>query len=613
MVMSQALIRKYTRLTFFIVPMTFVSCSSSYASFASLVSQHYQEEQSGHKLGDTAVESGEIETVEIESLIEPEDEPKTITKPDRFDAIQTAMSNMEREQAQLIKKVIDDSAESEININNKVRNESGETRKIETLEDKIKQSSKAEIDENSIALKTKKETTSSTEKDTTSGVSTVPIDSDSAPIEGTIKDINPWKTLSNKKLPKRNAQQRDGGKSAANNRSEVTNKEPNASTMNSQFTGAAAPRATLEAAPIIPTQMRLFVGELKLLRGLKVTRVAIGNGAILKAKTLPGDEVLIIAEQEGVSSLSIWDDRGDVHAFTVTVYQHTNDFEIHEKTVNMRVKIVEFRESALRDVGINWQKSTSGPGLAFAADGVSNNYFQGSDRTGIFSTLPNNLSGSPTYFGIASEISSTINYLQQSGDAVTLAEPMLNCLSGGKASFLAGGEVPYPVTNAVGATSVQFKNYGIQLEIEPVVDSYGRISASIVTEVSQIDSSVTVLGAPGFLTRRTETELNVQQGQTIVISGLVSQNASQDIETIPGLGNIPILGELFKSRNFQKNLTQLVIFVTPEVVNPAEHTAEYVPEIFNEDYSVNRLSVDAILEQGLSEVAPAVPYSERAE
>jgi pilus assembly protein CpaC len=115
---------------------------------------------------------------------------------------------------------------------------------------------------------------------------------------------------------------------------------------------------------------------------------------------------------------------------------------------------------------------------------------------------------------------------------------------------------------------VDYKDYGIKLHLEPLVNAEGDISARIETEVSKIDPTVTVNGYPGFLTRRGNTELNVHEGETIVISGLVDATAANTINKVPGLGQIPVLGELFKSRAFRSNLTDLVVFVTPHVINP---------------------------------------------
>jgi pilus assembly protein CpaC len=145
----------------------------------------------------------------------------------------------------------------------------------------------------------------------------------------------------------------------------------------------------------------------------------------------------------------------------------------------------------------------------------------------------------------------------------------LSTRSGGEAKFLAGGQIPLitPATAFAPAT-ITYKDYGIKLSIQPVADDKGNVTTIIKTEVSSIDTSVAVQGNPGFLTRATDSEVNVQAGQTIVISGLVNSELAKDVTRVPGLSNIPILGALFRSTNFRNNRTDLVIFVTPTVVDP---------------------------------------------
>ena len=149
-----------------------------------------------------------------------------------------------------------------------------------------------------------------------------------------------------------------------------------------------------------------------------------------------------------------------------------------------------------------------------------------------------------------------------------MAEPKLVSRSGGQAEFLAGGEVPIPISNALGALNVTFRQFGIILKIAPIADAEGFISTTIEVEVSTIDPAIAVNGIPGFATRRTRTEMNVRQGQTMVLSGLFSSEESKTVAKLPGLGSIPILGELFKSRDFRNNRTDLVIFVTPYIIDP---------------------------------------------
>ncbi len=238
-----------------------------------------------------------------------------------------------------------------------------------------------------------------------------------------------------------------------------------------------------------------------------------------------------------------------------------------DKMVFMNVKITEFNKSKLENLGIDWDNPISGPSAAFAVDVAANKTFRVTPATPAFSNgLPVDLTTSPLgYFGIATEISSRINFLVNSGDALILAEPRLSTRSGGEAKFLAGGEIPLPTTGSLGQSNVEFKEFGISMNIKPVVDRDDNILATVSTELSAVDNSVAVDGIPGFLTRRTETDISIRSGQTLVISGLINQEAAKDINGLKGFSEIPILGALFRSKNFRNRVTELVIFVTPTV------------------------------------------------
>jgi pilus assembly protein CpaC len=165
-----------------------------------------------------------------------------------------------------------------------------------------------------------------------------------------------------------------------------------------------------------------------------------------------------------------------------------------------------------------------------------------------------------------------INLAVNNGDAYVLATPELSARSGGKAEFLAGGQIPIiSPASASSPASVTFKDYGIKLVIEPVADAKNNVSALLRTEVSNVDNSVAVGGNPGFLTRKTDSEFNVKTGETIVLSGLVNTEIQKDISKLPGLGDLPVLGSLFRSKNFRSGRTDLVIFVTPSVIDPASN------------------------------------------
>ncbi len=319
---------------------------------------------------------------------------------------------------------------------------------------------------------------------------------------------------------------------------------------------------------LVRENLDMFVGEVKVLGQRKIDRVAIGQGAVIRADVLDSDELLVIAEAAGSSSLRLWYSDGHQADYNIRVTGEDPETRFRmEKMVKMRVRMVEFRKSALTRLGIDWADSLTGPTISAAGDAVSNTLFRPEFED--FSGLPLAVDPVAAYFGIASNLTSRINAMALDGDAKILAEPVLSGTNGGIASFLAGGEVPYPTVGANGEPIVDFKEYGIRLEVEPRIDSGGNVLASIQTEISQLDPTVTVQGAPGLLTRRAHTQVNVKSGQTIVISGLLSSEVSKDIARLPGIGRLPVLGRLFRSDNVRNNVSELVIFITPEVIDPA--------------------------------------------
>ncbi len=311
----------------------------------------------------------------------------------------------------------------------------------------------------------------------------------------------------------------------------------------------------------------MFAGQVDVLGEVAVSRVAVGNGDIIDAEVLRTGELLVMAQAPGSSSLRLWHDDGTQSDYNIRVSESDPETRVRmERMVRMRVRLVEFRKSALGRLGIDWSDSAAGPGLSTVGDVVGNNLFRPEAQG--FSGLPNNVAPFSTYFGIASNITSRINFLASNGDASTLAEPVLTARNGGSASFLAGGEVPYPSVGTNGQTVVQFKEYGIKLDVSPRIDGAGNVQTIVETEISQLDPAVSVLGAPGLLTRRAQTQVNVRSGETIVISGLLSSEQSTDVDRVPGIGRLPVIGAFFRSTNKRSAVTELVIFVTPEVIEP---------------------------------------------
>jgi pilus assembly protein CpaC len=258
-----------------------------------------------------------------------------------------------------------------------------------------------------------------------------------------------------------------------------------------------------------------------------------------------------------------------------------------EKMISMDVRVVEFPTKALKEIGLKW-----GAVGGVAVGGVWGPIHHNSGAAEISSVVGGPIVGVgglplqiPSGINVRSIINlgfnAQLNFMEQNGSAVILARPVLSTRSGTKASFLAGGEIPYTVSNLTG-TTVEFKSYGIKLDIEPKVDQNGVIRAKILSEVSDIDPSISTASGPALRIRKTESEFNVRQGNTIVLSGLLKRDRNVTVDKIPFLGDMPILGALFRSKRFQDDQTELVIFVTPTAVDKNTVEQQQVLDRVNE-------------------------------
>ncbi|MEX3933565.1 type II and III secretion system protein family protein [Paraburkholderia phymatum] len=354
----------------------------------------------------------------------------------------------------------------------------------------------------------------------------------------------------------------------------------------------------------------LYKGEVRMLDVPgTVKRIAIGNGKLVTANVVDG-RVMLLAESAGMTSLVVWNEKGVALQTTVRVAKGDvgmsaaqlrsvlasvpgvrvqelgpnivlsgsvhrdraaavkaaiadmsnvidtttiDEGDALKKTLHFKVQIMEVTRTGQKDIGIAWDSQFAGPQ-------VSGQGLFGSGAT----------SGANFFLaGIASTITSRINFAINNGDAYILAAPELNTKSGGTATFLAGGEVPIPKAGALGTTDVEYKPYGIRLNIKPVVDANDIISATVQTEISQIDPSVSFGGFPGFLTRSASSDISLRAGETIAISGLVSADAMSASAGMPYLARLPIIGQLFRSDSFRAKNSDLVIFVTPMISEPS--------------------------------------------
>jgi len=282
--------------------------------------------------------------------------------------------------------------------------------------------------------------------------------------------------------------------------------------------------------------------------------------------------------------------------------------------VNLQVKIAEVSRTLVKEIGVNLlSRDTTGGFLFGIAQGRSFGTIGNADLSAFPKLDASSLFGLPTgslslpfnpgtgqfinpaspgtafdlsnlglgagkssvglagrLFGI--DVAAALDLAENDGLVTTLAEPNLTALSGETASFLAGGEIPIPVSQTLGSVSIEYKQYGVSLAFTPTVLGNGRISMRVRPEVSQLSAtgSVTLNGfnVPSFTTRRAETTVELGSGQSFMIGGLLSNGHNNSTDKAPGLGDLPIIGALFRSNKFTHSESELVIIVTPYLVKP---------------------------------------------
>lgn len=234
--------------------------------------------------------------------------------------------------------------------------------------------------------------------------------------------------------------------------------------------------------------------------------------------------------------------------------------------VNLRVRIAEVSRNFSRTVGSQFATvgQTGRTDLKF-------NLNSGGNKVG------STLSAIGRFLGL--DINAALDLAEQDGLVTTLAEPNLTALSGETANFRAGGEFPLVTSNGLSGSSVTYKPFGVSLSYTPVVLANGRISLRVAPEVSEI-SSVSIVGGTqtaAISTRNAETTVELGSGQSFMIAGLIQNNSINSIDKTPGLGDVPILGNLFRSSSFKRGETELVIVVTPYLVKPVEERDVHLP------------------------------------
>lgn len=303
-------------------------------------------------------------------------------------------------------------------------------------------------------------------------------------------------------------------------------------------------------------RLTLYAGESKLLELAGAKRLVVGAPTVLEAKALDETQVLLNGKEPGQTSLLVWDRHGQKTAYEVEVLASG----LKRALIEIDVQVLEIADGVQWDVGLDWTGTLQGQ--AGAAGGLA------SPLAVLEASPPPLLS-----FGSFSRgpLSARLDALLQNNKARILAKPRLVTVSGGKARFLSGGQIPVAQVDKDGRTSAQYKDYGVSLDIEPKSDDDGNVNATVRAELSDIDPANSVStgnGAvlPAIKTRWVETSIFVKKNSTLVLAGLLQQQDGDVTKGVPLLSQIPVLGELFKHHEVTHRNSELVIFLTPRVL-----------------------------------------------
>ena len=312
-----------------------------------------------------------------------------------------------------------------------------------------------------------------------------------------------------------------------------------------------------------------------------ITRLAVGDPKIADVQVNGNQAFLLTGVSQGATSLMIWTAcsssprqsmvfvKGKATSALTSLSLSPSEDPSLPSQVQTDIRFVEVSRSKLKEASTNFL-------------GAGTHFFLGSPNLlspseGVF-RLPVSTDSFNVGFG-GGRVKAMINALERSGFAYTLARPSLLAMSGQSASFLAGGEVPIPVPSAGSDTiSIEYKEFGIRLTLTPTVIDRNRISLKVAPEVSELDYSNAVqiegIQVPALTVRRTDTSVSLADGESFVISGLISSNNRSTISKFPGLGDIPILGAFFRDSNISREEKELLMIVTPHLVQPLAANAQ---------------------------------------
>lgn len=341
--------------------------------------------------------------------------------------------------------------------------------------------------------------------------------------------------------------------------------------------------------------LELEVGSSHVLRHKSVQRLAVGNGQVVQASALSPTEAIVFGKRSGTTTINIWitktshityrvhvrpegygqamkevkailasipgarktaaagrvllegDDLTETERSTLArlagrypdFIEFANQSE-WERMVMLDVQVIEIPSARMLELGVRWDTNTS-------------------------------LGMQSSRLALTALVSARLAALSKTGEAVVLAQPQLLARSGSTASFSAGGEVPYTTQDKDGKAHTTFKKYGVHLNITPQIGRNLGVRSKIEIEVSTVDQTLASSAGPALKVRRASTDFNVRSGETLVLGGFISREHSGDTEGLPGISEIPVLGQLFGVKRIHRSQTELAIFVTPIVVD-ASHS-----------------------------------------
>lgn len=390
---------------------------------------------------------------------------------------------------------------------------------------------------------------------------------------------------------------------------------------------AAAAPADCGNARQLPAQLDIRAGlQEPLALGVAVKRLAIGEPTIADVAVMDPKNLLLQGKKAGETSLFVWTqcsqepmkvlvrvapDLAATQQLALPTAPLPSEpaarqaLAVLPSQVQADIRFVEVSRSRLQDVGTRLQlRSGSGRSNFFGSPGSSGaSVSPGNPAPTVGIPLATD-AFNIVWGGNSSRFLSAINLLEQNGYAYTLSRPSLVALSGQSANFLAGGEVPIPVPQGQnGSIAIEYKEFGVRLTISPTIMDSQQILLKVAPEVSDLDFSnaVTIQGSviPALRIRRTDTTIALADGESFIISGLVARSTLSNVDKLPGLGNIPILGAFFRSTRFESEDRELLMIVTPRLVKPLRANAE-LPSLPGQRWQRYQPGTGSLFWQGVS-------------